>query len=122
LAANGTNQGIGRESDQPAVYYPYPVAAEDTPVEENPTAKLNASGVEFLHSDAELALTFADLALASSDSLRAAIHRKNARAGYDTVVRLRHNLTLSPQETQSLEEKILRLKSRLVQLGEIFSD
>lgn len=80
--------------------------------------KANASAANFLHTELEISNTFADSALGSRNAGRIAADRKNARTGYDTVVRLAACLELTAEEIQMVRGKLARLKLKLIQLGE----
>lgn len=78
-------------------------------------------GVDFLRTDIETALIFANAALNSSDDPeKRARNQTNARNGYDTVVRLSERLELTDLERKDVDSMLAELKSVLERLGERF--
>lgn len=78
-------------------------------------------GVDFLRTDIETALIFANAALNSSDDPeKRARNQTNARNGYDTVVRLSERLELTDSERKDVDSMLAELKSVLERLGERF--
>jgi hypothetical protein len=87
-------------------------------VDRNLESKANASAADFLHTELEISNTFADIALGSRNAIRIATDRRNARTGYDTVVRLVARLELTAEDVQIVGRKLALLKSKLIRLGE----
>jgi hypothetical protein len=82
--------------------------------------ELNRTSAEFLKTDVETALTFSSIALQSEDLSKKQRNRRNARKGYDTIVRLAGRIRLTSDDEEFLTEKLTRLKSELQRLGEVF--
>jgi hypothetical protein len=82
--------------------------------------ELNRTSAEFLKTDVETALTFSSIALQTEDLSKRQRNRRNARKGYDTILRLARRVRLSTDDEQFLSEKMGRLKSELQRLGEVF--
>jgi len=80
-------------------------------------ARLNQTSIDFLKVDVQTALTFCDIA--ESENLRKRLrNRRNARQGYETILRLMDNVTLTEDDAQYLAENLEKLRVRLVNLGE----
>lgn len=82
--------------------------------------ELKHTSAEFLRTDVETALTFSAIALQTDDLSKKQRNCRNARKGYDTIRRLAGRVELSPDDEQFLSERLWRLKSELLQLGEVF--
>ena len=80
----------------------------------------NAVGVDFIRNDLETALTFAQIAKRSHEAEKTVRNRRNARRGYNTVVRFLTRTTLTADQQQDIDEKLDRLRSALAELGESF--
>jgi hypothetical protein len=80
----------------------------------------NQVSIDFLKIDLQTALTFSALALQSPEGEKKSRNQHNARRGYDTILRLIEKVYLSDSDAKSLGGQLLRLKSELEQLGEIF--
>ena len=74
-------------------------------------------GVQFLLADLAAALTFLDVAEVTKWEGTRDRNRQNARAVYDTVLRLLPKLSPSGDERAVLELRLAELKSRLIDLG-----
>ena len=83
-------------------------------------SRLNRVSADFLKVDIETALTFASLALQTGNSEKKQRNCRAARKAYDTVVSLIDRVTLDQNDAQFLSRNLRRLKSELVQLGEVF--
>jgi hypothetical protein len=81
---------------------------------------LNRSGVSFLLTDLDLAITFMDVADASRIEDTTRRNYTNARTAYDTVLRLLEKLTPSADERQAIDAKLASLKTRLQAVGQQF--
>jgi hypothetical protein len=82
---------------------------------------LQATGVDFISTEIDLAITFCDSALATTSSERADRNIVNAKNAYYSAVHFMKtfNVAQSPEhERRSIDEKPGALKSRLEQLGE----
>jgi len=75
---------------------------------------------DFLKVDVATALTFTEIALQASDSEKRGRNCRHARIAYDTVLRLIRRVDLTDEDSQILSSNLKRLKSELVQLGEVF--
>ena len=84
-------------------------------------SNLNQSGVAFVLTDLDLALTFMDVADASQIEETIRRNHRNARTAYDTVLRLLEKLTPNADQRQAIDEKIASLKTRLQAVGQQFS-
>jgi hypothetical protein len=82
--------------------------------------QLNRTSAEFLKTDIETALTFSSIALQTEDLPKKHRNRKYARKGYDTILRLSGRVRMSNDDEELLAEKLMRLKSELQSLGEVF--
>jgi len=80
--------------------------------------RANQARVDFIRSDLDAALTFAQIARESRDAEKTTRNTRNARLGYDTVVRFLHRTTLSMDEQVYVDEKLDQLRLALVALGE----
>lgn len=82
---------------------------------------LNATSVQVLKTDLETALTFVRIAReAGEDAEKKRRNQANARKAYDSVLHYEKRLDLSADERRELAEKLKRLKSALIDLGEVF--
>ena len=84
-------------------------------------SELNRTSTDFLKVDLQTALTFSRIALENnSDTEKRRRNRRNARRGYDTIVRLVEKVSMSAGDAKFMSHNLERLKSDLRQLGEIF--
>jgi len=83
--------------------------------------RANRNGANFLLIDAQVALTFSDLALRARDEQKRKRTAQTARTAYDTIMRLRDGFDLSDAETDELDANLQRLKGELHSLGQRFS-
>ena len=81
---------------------------------------LNQSGVSFLLTDLDLAMTFMDVADASRIEETTRRNHTNARTAYDTVLRLLDKLKPNPDQRQAIDAKLAILKMRLQAVGQQF--
>ena len=79
---------------------------------------LNQSGVSFLLTDLDLAMTFMDVADASRIEETTRRNHTNARTAYDTVLRLLEKLTPNADQRQTIDAKLASLKTRLHAVGQ----
>jgi hypothetical protein len=85
------------------------------------SAQLNRTSRDFLKVDLQTALTFSSIALQSTDdSVKRERNRRNARRGYDMIVRLLDRVSLTDDDAQHMTRNLVRLKTELQQLGETF--
>jgi hypothetical protein len=85
---------------------------------ENRAARI---GAKFLLVDSEIALTFSGIALEATDKDDKEKRRRTtqtARKAYDSILRLRNNITLADGERDKLDANLQRLKSELQRLGQ----
>lgn len=83
--------------------------------------QLKQAGIDFLKTDLDIALTFADTAMRSGkDPAKKERNRRNARRGYDTVLRMLEKQDLTRNDANFLFQHLQVLKSRLQELGETF--
>ena len=83
-------------------------------------SELNQSGVSFLLTDLDLAMTFMDVADASRVDETTRRNHTNARTAYNTVLRLLEKLTPNSDERQVIDAKLAILKMRLQAVGQQF--
>ena len=81
---------------------------------------LNQSGVSFLLTDLDIAMTFMNVADASRIEETTRRNYTNARAAYDTVLRLLEKLTPTADEREAIDAKLASLKMRLQSVGQQF--
>ena len=81
---------------------------------------LNQSGVSFLLTDLDLAITFMDVADASHIEETKRRNHMNARTAYDTVLRLLEMLKPNADQQQVIDAKLASLKTRLQAVGQQF--
>jgi hypothetical protein len=85
------------------------------------SAQLNRTSTDFLKVDLETALTFSSIALQSlDDPIKRQRNRRNARRGYDVIVRLMVRVSLTEDDARHIDLNLQRLKRELQQLGETF--
>jgi len=81
----------------------------------------NRLGANFLQVDSEIALTFARMALETSNRDKKDRTALTAHKAYDTIVRLRKGIHLSDAEREKLDANLRRLKIELQKLGQSLS-
>ena len=84
---------------------------------ESRTNKLRAN---FLQIDAEIALTFASVALGASNQEKRRRTTQTALTAYNTIIRLRKNTALDGAEREKLDANLQKLKRELESLGQKF--
>jgi hypothetical protein len=77
----------------------------------------NEVGIGLLINDAEMALTLLDAANISSDTVGRSRRVQEARKAYDSILHLLPHFTLDPTQSQELDERVSRLRKRLVGAG-----
>jgi hypothetical protein len=77
----------------------------------------NENKVDFIKTDLDIAITFAQIAQESTDENKAA---RNLRKAYDAVLHFLSIATLTPRDQKQIIEKLAWLKSALMALGEQF--
>jgi hypothetical protein len=82
--------------------------------------ELNQSGMDFLLTDVDLAMTFMDVAAASHDQETVHRNHNNARKAYDTVLHLLGKMTLTAGKREEINAKLAVLKTRLQVMGQQF--
>ena len=83
-------------------------------------AALNQSGVEFLLTDLDVAMTFMDVAAASHIQATIRRNHNNARKAYDSTLQLLEKLTPNGRQRQEIETKLAVVKARLKAVGQEF--
>jgi hypothetical protein len=73
---------------------------------------------QFLITELDTATTFCEVAKSSNDPEKTRRNVKNAREGYDTILRLHEGVQLDAQAKSEFENKFSHLKSELQALGE----
>jgi hypothetical protein len=73
---------------------------------------------QFLITELSTALTFCEVAKSSDDPEKTQRNVKNAREGYDTILKFRNGVHLDAQAKTEFENKCSHLKSELQALGE----
>jgi hypothetical protein len=81
---------------------------------------LNQSGVSFLLTDLDLAMTFMDVADTSHIVETTRRNHTNARTAYDTVLHLLEKLTPNAGQRQAIDAMLAILKTRLHAVGQQF--
>ena len=83
---------------------------------------MNQSGVDFLLTDLDSAMTFMDIAAASH--IQETIHqnRNNARRAYDAAVHHLGKLTPDAGQRPQIDTKLALLKTRLQAVGRVNSN
>jgi hypothetical protein len=82
--------------------------------------EMDQKSADFLKVDVVTALTFSKIAMETFDTVKKQRNRKNARRGYDTIVRLMHKVPLAEEDVRYLSDHLQQLKSNLQNLGEVF--
>jgi glycerol dehydrogenase-like iron-containing ADH family enzyme len=75
---------------------------------------------EFLMTDLDVGITFAEIALDSNDQDKIKRNTENARKAYETVLHFLPQTTPTQAERAKINEKAASLKSLLQRLGETF--
>lgn len=86
------------------------------------TAELKDLKPDFVRKDLDAALTFAEIARQTGDRAKAMRNQRNARSGYDAIIRYIGTVNLNRVESENITRKLALLKSALLSLGESFSD
>lgn len=81
--------------------------------------ELNETSVQFLLTDADLALTFIQIAETSNDSRRVGQAVQDALTAYNMIRQKRGKFRLSDAQAQTLEGKLQQIRSGITQLGAI---
>lgn len=76
----------------------------------------DAVSVEFVKTELETGITFADLALSAKYADKIERNKANARKAHDTALKFWNRLT--PQDASELDAILGRLRSKLRELGE----
>lgn len=81
---------------------------------------VNRNKADFLKTDLDTGLTFADIASNAGDnSEKKRRNQNNARQAYDTVLRLLKHVVLNDTEGREIYDRLSRLKIALQALGEM---
>ncbi len=76
--------------------------------------------VDFLTTDLDVGITFAEIALDTDDQDKMKRNTKNAHKAYEAVLGFLVKTALTPAERATINEKAAFLKSLLERLGEAF--
>jgi len=82
--------------------------------------ELSKLKVDFIRTDLAVALTFAQIALQTDKREKAIRNQRNARKGYDAVLRFMGTASLTRFERENITRSLALLKSTLLSLGESF--
>lgn len=80
--------------------------------------ELRKAGADFLQTELEASLTFAQAALSGNDPARRKRDQANARKGYDTLQRFRWQFPVPASAERNFETNLQQLKSNLECMGE----
>jgi hypothetical protein len=80
----------------------------------------NTASIDFLKTEVNTGLTFANIAHDSVNAEKSARNRAHARLAYDTVLRFIGRVSLTYAEAEHLAVKMDQLKHGLEELGELF--
>ena len=81
---------------------------------------ITAISVDFLFTDLDTAMTFAEVAEATGVEKTARRSRSKARRCYESVLRLLPNVALNAEQEKDIHHKLAALKARLEAVGEQF--
>jgi hypothetical protein len=76
--------------------------------------------VDFIRTDLDVALTFAQIARQTGESEKTIRNQRNARKAYDAVLHYMGTASLTRFDQENLTRKLALLKSALLSLGESF--
>lgn len=82
--------------------------------------QFNKTATDFLKVDLATALTFAATARHADDPEKKSRNQQFARKAHDTVLKMGEKVHLSNEDAEELEQNLRRLRSELVDLGEVF--
>jgi len=106
----------GSQNKQLHYGVPRPTPAELLAIEK----QFNKTGGDFLKVDLATALTFIATARHADDPEKKRRNRQFARKAYETVLKLAERVHLSSDDREELQRGLRRLRSELVELGEVF--
>ncbi len=78
---------------------------------------MNQTGIDFLLTDLDLAITFMVLAEVSRNAATVRRNYENARTAHDTVVRLLERLTPNAKQRRAIDAKLAFLETGLQAVG-----
>ena len=81
---------------------------------------INRTSVDFLLTDADVALTFISVAETTSNQETAERNTHNAHKAYRTIQNLRAKYVLTDSEADTLDSRLAEVKLRLEALGQEF--
>jgi hypothetical protein len=87
----------------------------------SPRDDFNRVSIEILFADADLAMTFTQMALERSEPAAVARITGNARKAYQEISRIRSSLPMSALESERLDAKLKVIRKGLRQLGLVVS-
>ncbi len=79
--------------------------------------RVNQTGIDFLLTDLDLAITFMVLAEVSRNAATVRRNYENARTAHDTVVRLLERLTPNAKQRRAIDAKLAFLETGLQAVG-----
>jgi len=77
---------------------------------------------EFVSTELDVSITFASLALRSSDETRRLAFAKHALTGYESFFRFLPLTSLASQKNALIAQKVAWLKAALIELGQDLTD
>jgi hypothetical protein len=80
----------------------------------------NGAGLQLMLTDADMGLTFVDLARSASNKEHVTQATKDARKAYDTICDTRSRYSFNAEEAAGLDAELEKLRAGLVLLGESF--
>ncbi len=87
----------------------------------DPRDNFNRVSVEILFSDADLAITFTQMALERTEPEAIARNTQNARKAYQQIAKIRASLPMSASESERLDAKLKVISKGLRLLGQVVS-
>ena len=106
----------GSENKEFHYVVPRPTPAELLAIEK----QFNKTGADFLKVDLATALTFVATARHADDPGKKRRNQQFARKAYETVLKMAKRVHLSSDDRGELQRGLRRLRSELIELGEVF--
>jgi len=88
------------------------------PSDENAGTQFLTATLSFIVTELEVAETFAGIALESDNREKILRNTKNARTGYETILRFLDIIPLEMRKQKYIAQRLTSLKLKLVELGE----